>query len=389
MSQKDQKKDTKEKKPRRFSFFTLAICICGALLVGFFAGNRVDELFISDNSLIPLKKTYMALKNNFDGKLDDKKLIEGASRGMVEAAGDPYTAYFSKEEAKQFANDLDGTFSGIGAELGKKNDKLVVISALDGNPAKKAGLMANDIIARVDGEDTTGWSIDKAVSKIRGKEGTTVKLTIVRNDDVSEVSIVRKTVTAPSVTTEEKGDIGVVRISRFDSNSADLARKAAEKFADKKGVVVDLRGNGGGYLEAAQEIASMWLKKDQVVVTERTGGKINKTHSASGDDILSGKPTVVLIDSGSASASEILAGALQDHKVATIVGVTSFGKGSVQQIVDLPNGAQLKVTVAKWYTPNGKNIGKHGITPNVKAEAGKNDDSDHDTQLDKALELLN
>ncbi len=375
-------------KRRTVSYFTLFMSIAVAILFGFVVGTRTNDFLLSNDSLAPLQETYKALKTNFDGELNEKKLIEGASRGMVEAAGDPYTVFFNKKEAAEFTEDLEGTFSGIGAELGKKDGKLVIISALDSSPAQKAGLQPNDIIAGVNGENSSDWSIDKAVSKIRGEKGTTVKLTIVRGEEPSEVSITRDIITDPSVKTEEKDGVGVIRISRFGDDTASLTRKAAEKFADKKAIIVDLRGNGGGYLNSAQEIASLWLNKGQVVVTERVGGKVQQTHEATGDNTLKGKKTVVLVDAGSASASEILAGALQDHKVATIVGQKSFGKGSVQNMIDLKNGAKLKVTIAKWYTPNGKNIGKHGIEPDVKIIAGKNDTKDSDSQLQKALDIV-
>lgn len=386
MSEKPDEKTVKSR--RGVSYFTLVASIIAALLVGFIAGTRYNDLFLSDNSLTSLKETYKALQANYDGKLDEKKLIEGASRGMVQAVGDPYTVFFNKKEASEFEKDLAGTFSGIGAELGKKDEKLVVISALDSSPAQKAGLKPNDMIAAVNDQETTGWSIDKAVSKIRGKKGTTVKLTIVRDGDVSTISIKRDTITDPSVKTEEKGDVGVIRIARFGSDTSSLTREAAEKFANKRAIVVDLRGNGGGYLQSAQEIASLWLREGQIIVTERTGNTTKDSLKASGDNLLAGKPTVILIDKGSASASEILAGALQDHKVATIAGEQSFGKGSVQDVVNLQNGAQLKVTIARWYTPNGKNISKEGITPNVVVVADKDDDRDNDTQLNKALDLL-
>lgn len=390
MAGTDKKTTETSAKKRSVSYFTYIVSVIVFLLVGFVAGNRIDQFgTIPDSSLKPLQETYKALRQNYDGKLDDKKLVEGASRGMVEAAGDPYTAYFNKNEAKEFVSDLDGTFSGIGAELGKKDDKLVVISALDFSPAQKAGLAPNDIIAKVNGEDSSDWSIDKAVSKIRGEKGTTVKLTIVRGDQVIEPTITRDNITYPSVKTEESpGDIGIIRISRFGKDTASSARKAAEKFKDKKGIVVDLRGDGGGYLEAAQEVASLWLDKGQIVVTERAGSDIKQTHRATGDNVLSGVPTVVLIDEGTASASEIVAGALQDHGVATIVGQKSFGKGSVQDVVELSGGAKLKVTIAKWYTPNGKNIGKHGITPDKIIVAGLNDNRDNDSQLQKALDIV-
>lgn len=386
MSEKSDKKAVKSR--RSVSYFTLGASIVAAILVGFIVGTRYNDIYLSDNSLTPLKETYKALQANYDGKLDEKKLIEGASRGMVQAVGDPYTAFFNKKEAAEFKNEIDGVFSGIGAELGKKNDKLVVIYALDSNPAKEAGLKPNDIIAEVDKQDTTGWSVDKAVSKIRGKKGTTVTLTLIRDGEVIVTPIKRDKITDPSVKTEEKGDVGIIRIARFGDDTSALTRKAAEKFADKRAIIIDLRGNGGGYLQSSKEIASLWLNRGQVVVSERSGSTTNDTLKAEGDNILQGKPTVVLVDQGSASASEILAGALQDHKIAQIVGEKTFGKGSVQDVVDLRNGAQLKVTIARWYTPNGRNISKQGIKPDVVVVAGKNDDRDNDTQLNKALELL-
>lgn len=375
-------------KKRSVSYFTLAASLIVAVLVGFLAGTRTNDIFISDNSLAPLKETYKALQSNYDGKLDDKTLIEGASRGMVESVGDPYTVFFDKKEAAQFSKDLNGSFSGIGAEIGKKDSSLIVISTLDSNPAQKAGLLSNDIIAKVNGDETTGWSVDKTVSKIRGEKGTTVKLTVIRGEQTIDFNIVRDSITDPSVKTKEKGDVGVIRISRFGDDTAELTRKAAEKFQDKKAIIIDLRGNGGGYLDAAKEISSLWLDADQTVVTERSGGEVKSTLKAEGDNILKGKKTIVLIDGGSASASEILAGALQDTGAATIVGVQSYGKGSVQDVIKLRGGAELKVTIARWYTPNGKNINKKGITPDVVIEAGKNDDSNNDTQLNKALDIV-
>lgn len=377
-----------DKKRRGVSYFTLSASIVVAILVGFAGGTRFNDIYLSDNSLTPLKETYKALVANYDGKLDDKKLIEGASRGMVAAADDAYTVFFNKKEAAEFAKDLDGTFTGIGAELGKKDGKLVIISALDSSPAKEAGLKPNDIVAKVNSDDTTDWSIDKAISKIRGEKGTTVKLTLVRDSQVIVANIVRDTINDPSVKTEEKGDVGIIRISRFGKDTAELTTEAAEKFQDKKAIIVDLRGNGGGYLQSATEVASLWLDEGQVIVSERSYDGTREDHKAEGGNILSGKKTVVLIDEGSASASEILAGALQDNKKATVVGKQSFGKGSVQDIVDLRDGAKLKVTIARWYTPSGKNITEHGITPNVLIAVGRNDDSNNDTQLNKALDII-
>ncbi len=387
-------------KPRRrgVSVFTFCITVTLALSVGLVTGSRSEELTAyfykdsaqSDLSLLSVQQTYDALKKEYDGTLDRAKLVEGANRGLVDAAGDPYSVYLTKKEAEALKEDLDGTFSGIGAELDKKDGKLVIVAPLDDSPAQKAGVRPADIVAQVNGEDTSSWSIDKAVSKIKGEEGTTVKLTILRGDEVKEISITRAVITDPSVKTEQRGDIGIIRISRFGTDTATLVRKAAQTFkeAEAKGIVLDVRGNGGGYLESAQEISSLWLREGATVVIEKKGAKVTETHRASGEASLQGMPTVVLIDGGSASASEIVAGALKDNQAAKLVGEKTFGKGSVQTILDLSGGAQLKVTVAKWYTPGGKNISKEGIKPDVTVAYGKNDTKENDSQLNKALELL-
>lgn len=385
------------------SGWLVALLVAIALGVGFIGGTRSDEIlaripFLQTQSsstlnLRPVEQAYRALKSNYDGELDTRKLVEGATKGMIDAAGDPYTTYFSKKEASQYMSDLEGTFSGIGAELGMKNDNLMIVTTLDDSPAKKAGLQANDIIAKVNDVETTGWSVDKAVSTIRGEKGTTVKLAILRDQELKEFTITRDTITDPSVKSEvTKDKIGIMRISRFgETDTTMLARKAAQDFKDQgvKGVVVDLRGNGGGYLEAAQDLASLWLSPDQVVVSERAGGRITDELYATGDPLLRGVPTVVLIDGGSASASEILAGALKDNKAATLVGEKSYGKGSVQKLVDLPYGGKLKVTIAKWYTPAGKNINKEGITPDQKVTFNKDDvKKGRDPQKEAALKAL-
>jgi carboxyl-terminal processing protease len=276
--------------------------------------------------------------------------------------------------------------------LGKRDNKLVVVSTLDDSPAKAAGLLANDVIVKVNSEDATSWSIDQAVSKIRGEKGTTVKLSIVRGDELKDISITRDTINNPSVKSEITPDnIGILRISRFgQSDTVSLSKQAAEQFksAGVKGVVVDLRGNGGGYLDAAVDIAGIWLN-NKTVVTERTGGKITDTKRTGNEAMLNGVPTIVLVDGGSASASEILAGALKDNGAATLTGEKTFGKGSVQIIENLPDGAGLKVTVAKWYTPNGKNINKEGIAPDTTVSITSDDIlGGRDPQKDKALEQL-
>lgn len=390
------------KKGRTIKLGTVILISIIIAVVGFVGGMRANDLMVafgnSQNKNSPsqlnfasVQELYDKLRQKYDGKLDTQKLIDGAKRGMVEATGDPYSVYFTDAEAQQFFGDLEGKFSGIGAELDKRDSQLVIVATIDGSPALKAGLLAGDKIVKVNDEETDGWSVEKAVSKIRGDKGTTVKLAIIRDDTLKEFSIVRDEIVTPSVTYEINSDnIGYLRISRFaEGDTSQLAAKAAEEFKAKgvKGVVLDMRGNGGGYLTAAQEVSSLWLK-DKVVVQERRDGKVTDTLKSGSDPVLEGVPTVVLVDGGSASASEIVAGALRDNGAAKLVGTKTFGKGSVQDIVGLTSGGQLKVTIAKWYTPNGKNIDKAGIEPDVKVELSDDDlKNNRDPQKTRAFEL--
>lgn len=374
-----------------------------AIIVAFIAGTRSDVLFarlqgqkVSTDSLnlASVQDLYRTLDANYDGTIDKQKLIDGAKKGMVDAIGDPYTVYFTAAEAKEFLSDLEGTFEGIGAELGKRDNALTVINTIDGSPAKKAGLLSGDMIAKVNDEETNNWSVEQAVKKIRGEKGTTVKLLIVRKgqDKPLEIAVVRDTITDPSVKTEVTNDnIGIIRITRFgQTDTVSLARAAALEFKSKgvKGIILDLRGNGGGYLQSAVDVASLWMQ-DKVVVTERTGGHVTNSLRTSGDAPLRGMPTVILVNNGSASASEILAGALSDNGAAKLVGEKTFGKGVVQDVKDLKDGGSLKVTVASWYTPAGKNISKEGITPQtVIAMSDEDYAAGRDPQKDRALELL-
>lgn len=393
-------KPAKVQSKKTVSLSTCILIVAVAVIVSFAVGSRSDQLLARFNvkpaagklDTSSLQEVYAALREQFDGDLDTAKLVDGAKKGMVDAAGDPYTVYFSPAEAKEFNADLEGTFQGIGAELGKRDEKLTIITTLDDSPAKKAGLQSGDVIVKVNDEASVDWSIDKAVSKIRGEKGTTVKLSVIRGDEAREFTITRDNITDPSVKSEVTTDnIGVMRISRFgQSDTYNLARLAAQDFKEKgvKGVIVDLRGNGGGYRDAAVDIAGLWLN-DKVVMTERTRGKVTSELRSGSSPILAGVPTIVLIDGGSASASEILAGALKDNNAATLLGDKSFGKGSVQTIENLSNGGELKVTVARWYTPNGKNINKEGISPDKKVTPTKEDiTAGKDVQRDAAIEQL-
>lgn len=398
--------ETKARKPAKTPFYKRSLSfsnvLVALLLVGtiaYIGGTRSDELFAkfggSSNptqlDVAQLNSVYDVLRANYDGKIDSQALVDGAKRGMIEATGDPYSQYFTTKEAETFENDLEGSFQGIGAELGKRADRLVVISTLDDSPAKKSGLLAGDIIVAVNEEDAAKWSIEKAVSKIRGEKNTTVKLTIFRGDQPKDFTITREAINNPSVKSEIlEGNIGFLRISRFgETDTATLSQKAAESFkaAGVKAVILDLRGNGGGYLGTSGQVSSLWLE-DKVVVTQRSNGKVVDTLRSGNYAPLKGIKTFVLVDGGSASASEIVAGALIDNNAATLVGEKTFGKGSVQVIKPVASGGMLKVTTAKWYTPKGKNISKEGIKPTVEVKMTAEDvNAGRDLQKDKAIEL--
>jgi carboxyl-terminal processing protease len=334
---------------------------------------------------------YNKLRTTYDGELSEQALIDGMRSGLVEAAGDPHTQFFTAAEAEEFNSDLSGSFSGIGAELSMEEDMITVVAPIGGFPAEKAGLKAKDIIVTVNDESTSGMSLDKAVSKIRGPVGSEVKLEIVRGTEQLTLKITRANINTPSVKHEIKDGVGYLTVTRFWTDTGDLMDKAAREFtaAGVTGVIVDLRGNPGGTLDSSVDAASLWLAKDATVLEEKRGGKVVKTYKASGNNPLKGVKTTVLINGSSASASEILAGALADNKAATLVGEKSYGKGSVQQILPLSDGSQVKITFARWYTPAGKNIDKEGIEPSEKVELTEEDvAASRDPQLARALELL-
>jgi carboxyl-terminal processing protease len=344
-------------------------------------------------SYVDVERLYDSLRKSFDGQLKEKDLIEGLKKGLVNAAGDQYTQYLSPEEAREFNEDLTGTFSGIGARLMQDENEMVMIEVpLAGYPAEKAGLKARDIIIEINGKSTEGLSVNEAVEKIRGKEGTAVKLTVIRDKKQQlTFEITRATITTPSVETKMEGDVGYMQVARFDNTTARLAKKAAEDFraAGVKGVILDLRNNPGGTLNAAVDLSSLWLSRDKTILQEKRDGVVIKTYDSSGTAVLQGVSTVVLINEGSASASEIVAGALKDNGAATLMGEKSFGKGSVQTVEELPNGGILKVTIARWFRPNGKNIDKEGIEPDQKVTRTEDElKTSKDSQKDAALRFL-
>lgn len=383
------------------SFLFLAIAITA--LISFVAGTRGQEILAAAGSvfgievqtgtldLSTLQTTYQKLQANFDGELNTEALIEGANRGLVEAVNDPYTVYMNPEEAAEFSDDLSGNIGGgIGAEIGLREEQVTIVRVLDNNPAKRAGVEAGDVVLAVNGETEASESVDETVSRLRGEPDTTVRLTVERDGETKNFTITRQIVNNPSVTSSIQDGIGTITITRFDEETGRLARQAAQKFDDQnvEGVILDLRNNGGGFLTAAQEVAGIWLE-DKVVLRERTGGEVTEELKSDGVAILKGVPTVVLVNGGTASASEIVAGALQDYDAATLLGEKTFGKGSVQRVIDLPGGAKLKVTIAKWYTPNDKNISKEGIAPDIKVELSREDVSTgNDVQLQAARREL-
>lgn len=328
-----------------------------------------------------------------DQPVSEKELYYGAMAGMVGALNDPYSTYFNPTDAQSFDEQLAGSFFGIGAQLDVKDDQIVVTAALPGTPAEKAGLQPEDAILGVDGVSTSGMAIDDVVAKIRGEKGTTVTLTLSHKGDdaVIEVPIVRDEITIDSVTYAMKDDhVAVISISIFNDDTSKLFADAVAK-AEKDGVksiVLDLRSNPGGLLDAAIDLAGYWIPAGGTAVIEDVRG--DKTeYRTHGDGSLALIPTVVLVNGGSASASEILAGALQDTHEAQVIGEQTFGKGSVQQFQDLPDGGAVKITVAHWLTPLGRTINKQGVTPDtVVPYTAEDAHANLDPQFDAAINFL-
>lgn len=337
-----------------------------------------------------------------ESKLDKQKMYYGAIKGMVASLGDPYTFFLTPEENKQSKDDLGGKFEGIGAQLGLKGGRIVVIAPLKKSPAMEAGLRAGDIISKVDGESTKDWTLAQTVSKIRGEGGTKVVITIEREKDTKDVSITRRQIQVDSVElTYENTDgkkIAYLKLNQFGDTSNEEWDAAVEDIQNQwqkkqiAGMVLDLRDNPGGYLESAVYIASEFLQPGQRVVKQESTNYSDRTYNVEREGKLLDIPLIVMINGGSASASEILSGALRDHKRAKLVGEKSFGKGSVQEPIDLKGGAGLHVTIAKWILPNGEWINGKGIEPAVKvtnkADENNTITKETDTQLKTALQQL-
>jgi len=325
-------------------------------------------------------------------KINYKQMVYGAIQGMVKALGDPYTTYFTPSETESFDEELNGQYEGVGMVVGIKDEQLTVVSPFKGTPAEKAGLKAGDKILKIGDVYTQDITIEEAVKTIKGKPGTSVKLLVERSDwpEPKEFTLQRATIIIPTLElTEKGGGVAVVKMYQFNKILVSEFQKAAKEILDNgdKKIIIDLRDNPGGYLEVSQAIAGWFLNRGEVVVIQDEGqDKEKKQYFSEGPSTFVSYPVVVLINEGSASASEILAGALRDNRNIKLVGAKSFGKGSVQEQVDLSDKSSLKITIAKWLTPNGVSLDKNGLDPDFSVPS--NATSSLDAQMDKAIEII-
>ncbi|MBI3255616.1 MAG: S41 family peptidase [Candidatus Andersenbacteria bacterium] len=329
------------------------------------------------------------LHDLYIGDLDDTKLLYGAVEGMVRAAGDPYTSFANPQDAKLLNETLEGSFSGVGIEIGLKNGLVTVIAPIDGSPAQKAGILEGDIIVAIDKEPLTeSLTIDQVVQKIRGPKNTPVTLTVIakQGEQTRDITMTRDTIVIESVKSSVENGLGIIKITNFNGDTSARFNDAARSMIRQnvKGVILDLRGNPGGYLDSAVDVSSQFLEGGKLVVSEK--GKTSKEYKSKGQGLLKDMPVVALVDGGSASASEITAGALKDQRQTPIIGARTFGKGVVQELLPLRDGSSLKVTIAEWFTPNGSSINEEGIEPTIAIE--QNRDTPEDEQLIRAKEEL-
>lgn len=341
--------------------------------------------------------TWNAIKSKYVSSkdVDNQKMVWGAAEGMVKSLGDPYSVFFPPQENKEFKETIRGDFGGVGMEIGMKGGYLVVVSPLKNTPAYKSGIKSGDKILKINDKITLDMTVEEAVRLIRGEKGTTVKLTVLQKGDdaTKEIVLTRDIIKIPILDTEEKpGGIFVIKMYSFSGNAANEFRNALLKFIDsgKTKLIIDLRGNPGGFLDSAVEVSGWFLDKGAVVVREKFGNGDETVFRSKGNRIFNNLPLVILVNEGSASASEIMAGALREHSVAKLVGAKTFGKGSVQELVEITPQTSLKITIAKWLTPNGVSISENGLEPDFKVELTKKDiEAEKDPQMDKAMEIVN
>ncbi|MGC8776191.1 MAG: S41 family peptidase [Minisyncoccia bacterium] len=376
---------------------------------GFWLGTKFGGNFkvlnasvsnIGNQNTVDLKifwETWDAIHKNYfkDNAISDKDRVYGAAKGLVQSLNDPYSNFFTPDEAKKFEQDVRGNFGGIGAEIGSKKGFIIIVSPLKNSPAERAGLKPEDKILMVDSTSTEGMTVEDAVKIIRGEPGTEVKLMILRSDweKPRDFKIKREVIQVPTLDYEVKDNILIIKLYSFNVNTEKLFYEAAlDGFAKKnaKGLVLDLRNNPGGYLDVAVDLAGWFLKKGTPVVKELTRNGEKDPYLANGNGALVDVPVVVLVNKGSASASEILAGALQIQRKVKLVGEETFGKGTVQRLIELSDGSSLKITIANWVLPNGHILEGNGLKPDIEVKIDENNEKDNqkDIQLEKALEVI-
>ncbi len=394
--------DSSKKRTSKIIVFVLVLIVgIGAFFFGSVYGSLNSQKIIGnetpvaeDSSFDKLYEVRDVINSQYYQDIDQDALVEGAIKGMVNSIGDPYTVFFNEEEYEDFNDDGDGNYVGIGVIVGIKEDKIVVITPFEGSPAFEAGLRSGDFITKVEGVEYKGTDLDKAVSVIKGQEGEPVTLTILRNDEEQEITIVRASITMVNVESEMlEGDIAHVTMLQFSNDTAKQVREAMEGLRDQgaKGYILDLRGNPGGFLDEAVDVASLFIEKDKTILYTLDKYDQKKEYRSYGGNFI-GEPLVVLIDGGSASASEVVSGALKDYGVATLIGQKSFGKGIVQMVYQVGSGEAVKVTVSSYYSPDGINIHGEGIVPDIEVAIPEDVEvpitKENDTQLQKAVEVL-
>lgn len=375
----------------------LAGLVIGELSAGGRIGTTFSQIFGSSgaNSNInwsELDEVYSRLESTYDGEISKRDVIEGAKKGLTEALGDKYTVYMDAESAGEFNDSLHGNVgSGVGIEMGLRDGYVRVLRTLPDNPARAAGVLAGDIIYKVDGEEVYALSSDEISTKIRGEAGTEVTLTVVRDGEEKTFTMIRETINNVSAYVDYDGQTAILTLTRFDEDTGTMAQKFAKEFADKgiNKVILDLRDNGGGYVKAAGDLLSLWIDGDAYLVQKsKHQAKDVVSYTSSSRAILKDMKTIVLVNGSTASASEIVAGALQDYGKATILGEKTYGKGVVQSLYNLSNSSLLKVTTASWYTPNERSINGEGITPDQEVTRSYEDiNTMRDPQMDAAKAL--
>ncbi len=375
------------------------------LAVGIFLGSNWNNLYLQFSPYInpaqkitsnikwdDLNEVYSQISSNFDGSIDKTQLIEGAKKGLTAALADPYTVYYDSKEAAEFKSDLKGEIkeAGVGIEMMKQGDYVVVTRTLPDNPARKAGVHAGDVIFAINGEEVWDKDTEIIASKLRGASGEKVKLTVARDKQKLDFELVREKINNVSADISYQDKTAIISVYRFSEDTGTLVQSFTKDFKNRgiNKVILDLRNNGGGYVTAARDLLSLWLDGDKILTQKSATIGQTITYAKRGEASLKDMKTIVLVNNATASASEIVAGALKDYKKATIVGTKTYGKGVVQTMLELSGGSLLKITTAHWYTPEGQTINKTGITPDVEVERSYSDiNSGKDPQLDKAKTL--